>query len=191
MPLRLRWWQHGHWVALVVLEVESHVRVHLAHLEAELVAKRWVLRVTSCGGNRAVELQVSCTRAKPHTARITSWSLRLRPARRRATHLRPILQLCIATEPARISCRARCSRLLPGPTKLKEYESSEKLASRARSELSAAFALVSFRIGRGPIMSATVMSHVLGRLSLLVTDAARFSSGFMSSAVSSSCARTR
>ena len=187
MPLRLRWWQHGHGVALVVLEVESHVRVHLAHLEAELVAKRWVLRVTSCGGNRAVELQVSCTRAKPHTARITSWPLRLRPARRRATHLRPILQLCIATEPARISCRARCSRLLPGHTKLKEYESSEKLASRARSKLSAASALVS----RGPIMSATVMSHVLGRLSLLANDAARSATGFMSSAVSSSCARTR
>ena len=37
--------QHG----LIVVKVDSHIRVHLTHLEADLVAQRRVLRATSSG----------------------------------------------------------------------------------------------------------------------------------------------
>ena len=84
----------------------------------------------------------------------------------------------------------RYLRLL-GPTKLKEYESKEKLASRSATpfEPSATSALVpAFFFSRGPRISATVMSH-FDWLSLLSSFAARFATGFMSSAVNSSCAQ--
>ena len=49
--------QHG--VGGVVgVKVKSHVRVHLAHLEAQLVAQRRVLRVTSERGGK-----LKCTAA--------------------------------------------------------------------------------------------------------------------------------
>ena len=78
------------------------------------------------------------------------------------------------------------------PTKLKEYESNEKLASRARSEQLATSELLptSFYSSRGPRMSATVMSHVFGWSSLTLSASAvpRFATDCMSSAVSISCA---
>ena len=105
----------------------------------------------------------------------------------RAPHMRPaprirvnLLQPCIA---AVRSCFCGAQ-----PTKLKEYESNEKLASRARSEQLATSELLPTSFSAGPRMSATVMSH-FDRLSLLASDAARFATGFMSSAVSSSCAQ--
>jgi hypothetical protein len=73
------------------------------------------------------------------------------------------------------------SRLLSGHTKLKEYESSEKLASRARSKVAPELVLAS--CFRGPIMSPTVMSQS----SLVTTGALRFATGCMSSAVNISC----
>jgi hypothetical protein len=73
------------------------------------------------------------------------------------------------------------------PTKLKEYESNEKLASRARSEQLATSELLPTSFS-GPIMSATVMSHVSDWSSLSASVEPRFATDCMSSAVSISCA---
>ena len=149
--------------------------MHLAHLEAEFVAQGRVLRAgaTRLGLVATLQLHVTALTCKG-VAPCPPCPLSI---------LRPVLNRPHPTEhrlPA-------CLRLLPGPTKLKEYESKEKLASRARSESSTASALVpdSFS-SRGPRMSATVMSH-FDCLSL-TSAAARFATGCMSSAVSISCA---
>ena len=81
-------------------------------------------------------------------------------------------------------------------TKLKENESSEKLASRGRSmESAAASAPVPtslFRRMRGPRISAMVMSHVFFGLSSFPTvPAPKSSTGHISRAVNSSCAAHR
>ena len=75
----------------------------------------------------------------------------------------------IAAEPA------HSSRLLL--TKLKEYESREKLASRT---------LMTPSFFRGPITSPTVMSHITGMPSSSASTAPKSATGQMSRAVNSS-----
>ena len=140
--------------------------MHLAHLETELMAKRRVLQDGKLGGIIFLcALYTSCTRAShapcgAYTGQSTA-----------ALHRRAV-RSCF--------CGAQ-------PTKLKEYESNEKLASRARSEQLATSELLPTSFS-GPIMSATVMSHVSDWSSLSASVEPRFATDCMSSAVSISCA---